>query len=656
MFNRRQFLQLAGAGTAGLLAGTRAYAEPFPHTPPLAKFIQPLPGLGPAGIPVASSVKHGNADSYVISMRQFQQNIHPALPDTTFWGYADARLASYKSRYLGPAIVAKRGTPVEITYLNELPGKHPLPVDTSLTGADPRMPVNRVSPHLHGGFVPWTSDGGPMSWFTPGNAMVGDDFLSNQYLYPNQQSSRLMWYHDHAMGITRLNAYAGLAAPYILRDELENMLIQLGVLPGGAHEVPLVIQDKAFHADGSLGYANTYDPDRWTYGPDDEPPAQNCKTPLPFPSCVPEFFGDTILVNGAAYPAVNVEARAYRFRVLNGSQARFFNLQLYYAQAGSPSEPNFGKAGPAFIQIGNECGFLPAPVVLNNPPTPFSAKLDDEGNPIPSTMKFTLLLAPAERADIIVDFANVPPGSKLILYNDAPAPFPGGDPENDHTSPGSGPDTRTLLQFQVTPRQGAPDLIRFRELASALSLLGTYLAPAAFANLSPALAGPVYPKTLNEDYDDYGRLIQRLGTTSSLSYNNQRLPTYGLNFDDPATEVVRAGDIQVWRIFNLTGDTHPMHFHLVNVQVLGRAPFGTDDDHPSFENIGPWRKPDLNEHGFKETVRMNPGEVTDVIMKFDLPTPLAPRSKRTGGYNYVWHCHILEHEEHDMMRPLIVKP
>jgi spore coat protein A len=162
--------------------------------------------------------------------------------------------------------------------------------------------------------------------------------------------------------------------------------------------------------------------------------------------------------------------------------------------------------------------------------------------------------------------------------------------------------------------------------------------------------------TLNEDFDDLGRLIQRVGTAAQNGVNNQGLPTWARNYVDDPTEVLDAGAREIWRIFNLTGDTHPIHFHLFNVKVLGRAAFDTSG--PNFDPIEPLRPPDPNETGFKETVRMNPGEVTVVAVDADLPSvPFqVPNSPRTGGHEYVWHCHILEHEEHDMMRPLVVRP
>ena len=336
-------------------------------------------------------------------------------------------------------------------------------------------------------------------------------------------------------------------------------------------------------------------------------------------------------------------------------------------------EADLSKPGPNIIQIGTEGGFLPNPVALNNPPQQFV--VDPETG---SAIGHNLLLAPAERADIIIDFSNVPAGSRLILYNDAPAPFPGGDPRNDYftgdpdqsafggassTPLGAGPNTRTLLQFRVTPLVGAPDPASMSLLES-LALNGTpssILSADIPADLNAKGGIKVRDLTLNEDFDEYGRLIQRLGTTVSSGNNNQGLPTWARNYMDTPTETPKAGRIEIWRIFNLTGDTHPIHFHLVNVQVLSRQPFDVDrfvSKKGSIKFTGPARLPDNNELGYKETVRMNPLECTTVIMKFDLPvTPfVVPQSPRTGGYEYVWHCHILEHEEHDMMRPLVVQP
>ena len=685
--SRRKFLQVGLMAGAGLMLPIRwvgsGKAWAFSQSPlGIRKFIQPLPGLGPTGIPLLSPITKKDpvtgllTDYYSIQMGQFTQWLHPDLPmtGTKLWGYADA--ASPNPRYLGGVIVAQRGRPVRLKVTNQLPNSHPLPVDTTIMGADMGAQVNRAVVHLHGGLTPWNSDGVPFSWFTPAGGPVGETFLNGvapgkaEYYYTNDQSARLVWYHDHALGITRLNAYAGLASAYIIRDDIEMALIKSNVIPSPTYEIPLIIQDKTFF-DGSdnnypvtsaqrgdLWYPYQYDLDRWSYGPNvSPPPSPN----LPVPSAVPEFFSDTAFVNGTCYPYVNVQQRHYRFRILNASQARFYNLQLYYADATGMEATTV--AGPRMIQIGTEGGFLPFPVALNNPPLPITF------DPITlNANQYNLLMAPAERADVIIDFSKVPVGSTLILYNDAPAPFPGGDPLNDYYTPAGaspyiGPNTHTLLQFRVVPRVGNPDppmMSILEQVAvnrgSIFSSLYSNLLP-QITDLSTRHAARVRNLTLNEDFDEYGRLIQRLGTTTSKSINNQGLPTWAIPYMDPATETPHAGDIEIWNIFNLTGDTHPIHLHLVNFRILSRQPF-VSDSNGNFTLTGTPRGPDPNERGWKETARMNPGECTTIIMKFDLPkVPFKiPLSPRTGGHEYVWHCHILEHEEHDMMRPLVVTP
>jgi spore coat protein A len=698
MSTRRNFLKSSSAALAGafLLKGV---AWPFAQTPGgIRKFVVPLQGLGPNGIPVAvpNTALFSGEDYYQIRVGEFTQQMHPDLPGPTkLWGFADVTNGQAPNhRYLGGVIVAQKGRPVRMKVINNLPSVHPLPVDTSIMGAE--LEQNRCCIHLHGGLVPWTSDGGPFAWFSSSGAS-GPSFLNGTgvagealYRYPNDQSARFVWYHDHSVGITRLNAYAGIASAYIIRDPLEAFLIDSKIIP--SNEVPLVIQDKTFVSQaeidkgytwgkvGELWYPHAYEKNstatgRWDYGPDlgqviSDPNNQN----LPAPSAIPEFFSDTSVVNGTLYPYVTVERRHYRFRILNGSQARFYNLQLYYAQSRDAGEANLKKPGPRMIQIGTEGGFLPRPVALNDPPTQFSVQFDKEGDPIASTLTYNLLLAPAERADVIIDFSNVPPNSNLILYSDTPAPFPMGDDRNDYftgnadqtvlggapsTKAGMGPNTRTLMQFRVVNRTGAADpasmnLPEELALSGAGGLLGRLLPQIDKLNQKSAVR--VRDLTLNEDFDEFGRLIQMLGTNESNRTDIEGNPFFGRAYMDPTTETVQNGSTEVWRIFNLTGDTHPMHFHLVNVQVLSRQPFDAANYNGSPVFTGPARLPDPNELGWKETVRMHPGECTTVIMKFDLPkVPYAvPDSPRTGGAEYVWHCHILEHEEHDMMRPLVV--
>ena len=705
MPTRREFLKTTlVAGTAlALFKGSEGKVWAFAQSPMLRKFVAPLPGLGPNGIPVANTANspYPGVDFYHLSAQQFEQQMHPDLPNPTrLWGYVD--LSTNSPAYLGPAIVATRGKPVVIRMQNDLPPQHILPVDTTIMGAEADVPQNRCCVHLHGGLVPWTSDGGPYAWFSPTGVVgatdgsAGISFLNGvagspgaaDYYYPNDQSARLAWYHDHSIGITRLNAYAGMAAPYLIVDDVEAALTggSTPAVPGLAYTIPLVLQDKMFKLThdqwgrpGDLWYPYVYEsnstgPDsRWDLGtPSDG--FENEGAPQT-PSCVPEFFADTPVINGMAYPYAEVQPRRYRLLMLNGSQARFYHLQLYYESATNPGEPDFGKPGPAFIQIGTEGGLLPEPVVLNSPPV--QIPMDCDGS-VKFDGPFNLLLAPAERADLVVDFSSVPVGSNLILYNDAPAPFPMGDSRNDYytgcpdetseggapsTVAGKGPNTRTLMQIRMVALAGARDPLDFNATLAALqsALPAAYTAshvPFGEPDLDPTAPGVIFEnKTLNEDFDEFGRLIQRVGTDAALYADS-----YGRNYEDPVTEVYPEGQTVVWDIYNTTGDTHPMHFHLVNVQVIGRAPF--DNSTPgqvTFTPTGPWQEPDPNYKGWKETVRMNPGEVTRVIMKFDLPKvpfaiPGSPRPGMEGGHEYVWHCHILEHEEHDMMRALVIKP
>jgi spore coat protein A len=538
------------------------------------------------------------------------------------------------------------------------------------------------------------------------------------YYYPNDQSARLVWYHDHAIGITRLNAYAGIASAYIVTDAFETFLLNQGLLPDLVG-VPLVIQDKTFFdpasdpnypvtgaRPGDLWYPWDYEKDtdpigRWAYGPDETPPAVIPNPNLPPISAVPEFFADTAMVNGAPYPLLTVKEGTFRLRLLNGSQARFWHLNLYHENPVGSGEvtstlTSYGKPdlstaipGPIMYQVATEGGFLPAVAIHNNTtPIPLDLIGDPSGNSANPDGPFNLLLGPAERADILIDFSGLN-GQSFILYNDAPGPFPGGDSRTDYftgdpdqtaiggapsTQPLKGPNTRTIMKIVVDNSKGItggpfPNLAALNTALNQNFFGGNPVPPQQPIPLDPTGFTPLI-KTLNEDFDDYGRLVQRGGTEQSFT-NNQGGTTFGMDYISQVTENPSAGETQVWDFYNNTGDTHPWHFHLVNVQIVGRGIFahtedGLDFPVPTFGtftdlqgNPGQLTPPDPNEQGWKETVRMNPGEVTRVIIKFDLPNlpTQAMRdavSPRTGGHEYVHHCHILEHEEHDMMRPLVV--
>jgi spore coat protein A len=555
-----------------------------------------------------------------------------------------------------------------------------------------------------------------------------------EYYYPNNQSARFAWYHDHAMGITRLNAYAGVASAYLIRDAFELDLknyglpefIEASVLAGKPiQELPLVVQDKKFvgphiadtdpawghdlglNTDpGSLWYQHTYDTSLYDL---DDPQGGNLPGDQLEPSVVPEFFGDTMLVNGTAYPRVPVEPRRYRLRILNACNARFLNLQLYMAD-GSPDGITLDASGrptaapfvdgeqnrPAILQIGTEGGFLPKPVLVptNMPFTPTSPvagmlaamsgrRPHGRGHRVPLQPRMldtSLLLAPAERADLIVDFSKCG-GKHVVLYNDAPSPFPMGDPIYDFfpglnpgdnpanavASPGFGPNTRVLMRFEVAPLASGRDVpLRINTRSNLQPGIDPLIVPVGVTQPPPGVR--VRRLTLNEGFDEHGRLLQLLGTNVERPVGSN---FYGLGYMERATEVVRAGATEVWEIYNLTGDVHPMHFHLVNAQLINRQIFDTFvAGVASF--AGAPEGPELNERGWKETVKAYPSTVTRIALKFDVPgitktprpdqngrmsaggTVAVPSSPRTGGAEYVWHCHILEHEEHDMMRPLIL--
>jgi spore coat protein A len=761
---RRQFLKATAATAAvasvgGFLSPRRAHA--FVQSPSIPLWGTNLRGVGPGGIPVALPTPGVHAPvtgvtRYRINIRQYRDQITGGFLDpTTLWGYnptyglGDRRsiidacdeddVTRLIPKHLGGIMIGERGHPIQINFKNLLIGaagsQHIIPLDTTIPGAN--QAPNRTAVHFHGGLVPWISDGGPFDWFNF-RGLHGSSFLNNkvlnplaprysaEYYYPMNQSARFGWYHDHAVGITRINAYAGLASGLLIRDKFERDLMNLGLpqfIEAGGNELPLIIQEKVFvgpdiatqdptwlsinlqqvtRNPGSLWYAHVYDRARWEVGPGG--------LALPDPSAIPEFFGDTMLVNGTTYPQVTVQARRYRLRLLNATNARFLNLQLYVADptspngitldaAGFPTNAAFNNAaagGPYWLQIGTEGGFLANPALVPSD-KPFDLNGQNPEQVDPSQLIKSLIVAPAERPDVIVDFTGYERES-IILYADAPAPFPGGGPETDffpglvngnpvnaNTPDGFGPNSRVLMRFNVVPAQGSDSSLGIGTGTDLTGGIDRTLLPTWGWTDHSALPFPTRFLTLNEYFDEYGRLIQILGNQAA-PYGS---PYFGMATyldypvgTNPASvgytqENVDAGATEVWEIFNRTGDVHPMHFHLVNVQVINRQ-FFDPAAFPAFKPAGPVIPPDGNELGWKETVAMYPGTVTRVIMKWDLAPivdmngnrittkarpiigqlpitdGMPPVSPRTGGHEYVWHCHILEHEEHDMMHALVV--
>jgi FtsP/CotA-like multicopper oxidase with cupredoxin domain len=441
-----------------------------------------------------------------------------------------------------------------------------------------------IVPHLHGGEHPSYFDGYPDAWFTA-DGRRGMAFITNIYSFPNVQQPTALWYHDHTMGMTRLNNYAGLTGFYLLRDMNDPIA---PFLPSIENEIPLNIQDRSFNTDGSLFYDHMG------------------ANPSIHPYVVPEFFGNTIMVNGKVWPKLIVKPQQYRFRVLNGSNARLYHLQLSNKQK--------------FIQIGTDGGYLPQPVELSS-----------------------LLIAPAERADILIDFSSLAPGTTVILTNTANAPFPDGTPADPQT-------VGQIMQFRVINE----------------SVLPPKKLPPVLNNI-PQLK-PTKTRTLT--------LFELEGPNGPL-----KVTLDGQLWGNPVSELPQAGTTEEWQVANLTDDTHPIHLHLVQFLLVSRQKFRSD------AYLKDWMKlnqttppgtppyfikpktppidaylqglpiaPPLNEKGWKDTIQMNAGEVTTIRVRFTSqdgsPYPFDP----SLGPGYVWHCHMLEHEDNEMMRPLKVLP
>ncbi len=535
---------------------------------------------------------------------------------TRFWGYALGQ--SSLETLPGPTFEVDRGRPISVTYVNGLDGvPNRMPVDTTLEWANPGSlgglaPVPLVS-HLHGARSETRSDGLPEAWSTPNDLYRGRLF-AKPYHYQNDQEAAHLWYHDHVLGITRLNVYMGLVGFYFIRDTNEDKLRASNVLPSYPYEIPLALMDRTFDQNGQLFY------------PSEDPAAPD----LPHPTHLPEFFGDVILVNGLAWPRQMVEQRKYRVRILNASDSRFYALKLQRQTGGpGPSTPT-GPTLPLLV-IGTELGLLNLPALARwqTPPLP-----DGSGNGI--NQADTLLIGPGERYDVIIDFSNVPVGTRLLLWNGAATPFTGQVPDGvDYVAPTPG----------LTDRVMAFDVIQRNHFVPNASVeLGTPLRVFQASPLPPASAigtAAVRKILMYEGTDAFGRLQTMLGTLEQGT----------LVYSDPITEKPRAGSKEVWEFYNTTADAHPIHMHLVDFQILNREDFSvttvdkTNSDGSTGASIvgrpklfGNKVAPNAYEAGKKDTVVAYPGQITRVV----------PHFSRAG--EFVYHCHILSHEDHEMMR------
>ncbi|HEY2029595.1 MAG TPA: multicopper oxidase domain-containing protein, partial [Myxococcales bacterium] len=564
-------------------------------------------------------------------------------------------------------------------------------------------------------------DGHPDAWFTPGQAQTGRGFVSSTYNYGNTQEATTLWYHDHALGVVRENVYAGLAGFYFIRDSRDTGLASNPItLPSGPQEVELLLQDRQFDTNGQLWF-----PDSDNAANLNGPPSNPDKHPY----WIPEFFGDVITVNGKSWPSMTVQPRRYRFRFVNGSNARFFIMQMF-DQTGVDMHVN-GKPGPAIWQIGSDGGLFNAPVKLDDPANGASACA---GSPIGSNSDIRagakcLFLAPAERADVIVDFAGMA-GKTFTMKNFAVIPFPSGGPVGfgapDATSDG------LVMQFKVNQAFTGTDTT-FNPAASSHPALR----PSAMVNLksiTPDLkrqlilveeenntANPDGPGAPDADGDPVESLINNTKWNGNIEGTTKMIPGSTANGRGlSATETPREGSTELWEVANLTGDAHPLHIHLIQFQVISRQPFDLDTyladwigafpggtyngfnfapgvyipgfgppmpynvpnsagavgGNPNFDaakylskgacagGACPSRAPDALDSGWKDTVKMFPGEITRLAVRW-APQHIAANGVSAGqdafpfdptvGPGYVEHCHILDHEDNEFMRPLLVQ-
>ena len=606
----------------------------------VAKFDQPLvipPVMPPTDEKLV--VQGGkNVSYYEIAVRQFSQQIlPPSKPQTTVWSYCSVTDRAGTLNYPAFTIETTYKKPVRIKWINELVDgngnflPHLLAVDQTLHWANPpggtterdSRPTFGDTPGKYGGPVPIVthvhgalgvgdeSDGYAEAWFLPAANNISPsyategtwyDFFARKanakfgvtwgagfavFQYPNEQRASTIWYHDHTLGMTRLNVYAGPAGFFLVRGGPGDGNVkgfrapQLGDPSGILYtEIPIAIQDRSFNDDGSLFYPDSrafFDGYTGPYIPQtDVPPIWN-----------PEFFGNTIVVNGRTWPFLNVAPRRYRFRLLNGCDSRFLILKL--------------SNGRQFGVIGNEGGLLPAPVLVSE-----------------------LLMAPAERYDVIVDFTELAPGTKFELLNVGPdSPFSGLPiAQDDRADPAT---TGQVMQFQVVA-------LTDKDASK----------PVGNLNLPPIQdlsGGPTRRLALLEEAVGEVVIAALLGTVEGNTAVKKM-------WDDPISENPAVGATEVWEIYNFTADAHPIHIHEVQFQLVNRQPitFTPGDAPTNIQVTGTPSAPEPTERGYKDTFIAYPSQVTRVRLKFE-----------TAG-NFVWHCHIVEHEDNEMMRPYRIGP
>ncbi|MDD1760408.1 MAG: multicopper oxidase domain-containing protein [Methanothrix sp.] len=652
-------MSMGGMGMGSMSMGSNMSHPPgtinASEIPKYVNQLSPIPVYVPIlnTDPATGKVTH----LYTIDMTQFREKI---LPDgtpllnntdgrTTVWGYGGMAKDAVTDKMLGfvrnspsPTFEAVRGIPVNVTWVNKVHEPYMFAIDPTLHWANPTMmpmhmegmppyppfppgyngtpyvypdgtiankegyDAQRIAalvPHLHGAEVRSTSDGYPTGWFTA-DGMRGENYTSEAptadnatvYIYPNTQQATTLWYHDHGMGITRINVMSGLAGFYLLRDPADKVA---PLLPRGKYEMPLAIQDRTFKENGDLWF-----------------PTEG-SSPSVHPYWNAMFFGNTIMVNGLVWPNLNVDRGWYRLRLLDGSNARAYRISLYNTLT---------REKIPFTQIGSDGGYLKFPVSMSE-----------------------LLITPGERADILVDFSSAAVGTKIIMNNTATAPYPMGSLPDQNT-------VGQIMQFTVTDSNG------YQKGVSLISRLPKTLNP-TLSGAYPNLPTPSKKRTLT-------LIPQGVGGMGSMSRTTSFLLD-GQRWMRPVSESPKNGETEEWQIVNPSMDMHPIHLHLVQFQVVSRQSFAHGEymmdwialngqpplDHPT-KNLnlasylsGSPRSAEKNEMGWKDTVQADPMTITTIRVRFKPQDGTEFPFDPTVGPGYVWHCHILDHEDDEMMRP-----
>ena len=588
MLNRRQFLKLSLAAGAGFVIRVKAdglggqlggelQAEAAPAAEGLQlsdpalqpKFANLVPDAMAPGfkfVPNKGKIKVAAGPSV-----QYTGLLGPGgtpVP-TPVWGYGDTSMGY---TWPGRTFEVKSGEPLEVKWENDLKVDHLLPVDTTLHWAYSLPGYTQYSiakdgvpvvMHLHGGHTDFQFDGNPEFFFSPGYTIRGPQWVDKKYVYDNSQPAGNLWYHDHALGITRLNVYAGLAGFYFIRDANDTGLPgnPLG-LPAWPYEKAYAIQDRMFLETGELFYP-AFPGDPYYEGFIDEEDADLPPDLFPGggPTALAEFFGDHMVVNGVIWPKEDVEPRNYRLHLLNGTDSRFMALQLFEVPAGAT---DFSGAIQQldFTVIGSDQGLASSPTTLD-----------------------TLLSEPGSRYDIIVDFKNVTPGNRVIMKNiGGDEPFGG-----DIPGPQIFGETDRVMAFDVVlPLDAVAGRVP-TESPSGLPSVRPHARAKWRSSRARTSSAPPAPPGHRRTRDGLPGQCDQLARYPCVRCHADLVGQMegSIAWHSPTTENPALGDTEEWEIWNATGDAHPVHLHLVHFEVLGRKEIVWDSHTTEDERVYP---------------------------------------------------------------------